>query len=453
MIISGDDIKPGPGQAAFAYDGAGKDFRLSAWFLKVPDFLQDYYDPSKSLVVPVEHFSGIGVAPATALETARQLRYDAGAARDRISQGIAERIGQERDRQQRGEPATDLSKLTDGALGALLEQVVLPEAAAASFSDAMYESAVRDFIGWDRQRQLLGATEGPPPAKYKALIDRINQLLKIAWDKLVERAEKRCYAGDFSIMARILPLERQRELLGDAGRPNEFTKGIQRCWKFELRVTSRVEHKGSGAGLGAAGTVDETYELTGKIPLGLDGGGTLDILSADIKGTGPFTYRIATHTGSGTFGFGAISGVCQSTGTGQTMPGQITVTQGNLGYGTSGNDVKRIVPPFVKLDIGDPQEEINTKCQSRDQSTDENAWERSFLHYWSLVHGKDRANSDSSSPRPNTPDPGPWRLDFKQTPWPMLGRFTLDESDATRGYRVTEVWELVHTPPKAPGKG
>lgn len=119
----------------------------------------------------------------------------------------------------------------------------------------------------------------------------------------------------------------------------------------------------------------------------------------------------------------------------------------------TGNDVKRIVPPFLKLDIGDPQEEISTKCQSRGQGTDENQWGRNFLRYWPLAHGKDRENSDSSLPQPDAPNPGPWRLDFKQTPWPMLGRYTLDESDATRGYRVTEVWELVHTPPKAPGKG
>lgn len=452
LIISGDGLQPAAGQAAFAYDADGRDFRLSAWFLKVPDFVQGYYDPSKSLVIPVEHFSGIGVAPATDLETARQLRYDAGAARDRISQEIAEKIGKERDRQLRGEEATDLSELTEASLDAFLEQVILPEAAAASFSDAMYESAVRDFIGWERQRQLLGASEGPPPAKYKALIDRINQLLKIAWEKLVERAEKRCYAGDFSIITRILPLERQRELLGDGGRPNEFTKGLQRCWKFELRVTSRVEHKGSGGPQGFSGSVDETYELTGTIPLGLDGGGTLDILSADIRGTGPFTYRIATHTASGTIDFGFAKNTCQMASTGQTMPGQITVAQGNLGYQITGSDVKRIVPPFLTLDVGDPQEEINSKCQgsfgNQPYSSDENQWERNFLRYWAVVHGDERSNADSSSQQAGAPNPGPWRLEFEQKPWPMLGRYTLDESDETYGYRVTEVWELVHTPPK-----
>jgi hypothetical protein len=189
LIISGEGIKPEPNQVAFGYNGSGKDFRLTANFLKVPDWLGPYYDPANSIVIPVEHFSGVGVAPATDLETARQLSYDAQEARDRLSQEIAKEIEEARDGKD-----NNLSEATERIMLDYLEQVILPEAAAASFSDAMYERALRNLLGWERQRQLLGGGEDLP-AKYQSLMKRVSQLLAIAWEKLIVRAEDRCYAG------------------------------------------------------------------------------------------------------------------------------------------------------------------------------------------------------------------------------------------------------------------
>jgi hypothetical protein len=452
LIISGDGISAAAGQVVFGYNGAGRDLRLSAWFRKPPPWAEGQYDPSKSLVVPVEHFSGVGIAPATDLETARQLRYKASDARDRISQEVADKIARERNRQLTGtddSEGTDLSGLVESSLTAYLEEVILPEAAAASFSDAMYESAARDIIGWERQRQLLG-DESELSGKNKALRDRIDKLMKIAWEKLVERAEKRCYAGDFSIIARILPLERQRQLLGE-DRPNEFSEALKRCFKFELRVVGRLEHKGSGGPQGFSGSVDETYELHGTVPLALSGEG-LGVLGADLVGTAPFAYTVVQETADGNIDFGFASSTCHMSSTGNTIPGQITVAQGGLGYQISGSDVKRVVKPFLSLDIGDPQEEINSQCNGQafgqPSSSNENNYERNFLRYWAAAHSEQRANADSSSPDPFGPNPGPWRLELDQKPWPLLGELKVDESNPTYGYHLTETWELVHTPPK-----
>lgn len=451
LIISGDGISPQAGQVVVGYEGNGRDPHLSGWFVKIPAWLDGAYDPSASLVIPVEHFSGLAVAPATDLETARQLRYDAQDARNRLVQTFADAINRERDRQlgKGGEPV-DLSALTDATLYAYLEEVILPEAAAASFSDAMYESAVRDSLSWERQRQLLGAGEAIPE-RYRKLIARIEELLRIAWDKVVERAEKRCYGGDYSIIARIIPLERERELLGTGeGRPNDFSEALKRCFRFELRVVSRVEHKGEGFGA----SVDEAYELKSTVRLRLQGDG-LGLVATDLTGTAPFPYASARHTSSGELDFGPSKARCNSKGTGRTIPGQLTVSQGWLGYTIRGTDVKQAYKPFLVLDVGDPQEEINRVCRGsafgEPYNTDENVYERNWLRYWSAVHQDERPNADQNPWDPNGgPQPGPWRLEFTPKRWPLVGSYVLDFSDATYGFRVVETWELVHMPPKAP---
>src|SRR5689334_20444736 len=116
LVISGENVKEAAGQVAYGYDATGKNLHLTPWFQKTPDFVAGYYVPGRSIVLPVEHFSGLGVGPATDLETARQLRYDAGDARNRLTQNLAKELTKERDRQLKGEEPTDLSALTDATI-------------------------------------------------------------------------------------------------------------------------------------------------------------------------------------------------------------------------------------------------------------------------------------------------------------------------------------------------
>jgi hypothetical protein len=450
LIISGEGVKPQPNQVAFGYNGNGRDFRLTANFLKIPDWLAPYYDPSNSIAVPVEHFSGLGVAPATDLETARQLSYDAQEARDRLSQEIAKEIEEARDGKDK-----DLSEVTERILLDYLEQVILPEAAAASFSDAMYERAVRNLIGWERQRQLLGGGEDLP-AKYHSLMKRVSQLLAIAWEKLIIRAENRCYEGDFSIIARILPLERQRQLLtGIEGGRNEFSEALVRCFKFELRIVSRVTRNYDGTlGPGWYARSNETYQVAAKVPLAIagGGGGAVEVLAADLVGNGPVTYTVVARTGDGAVDFGSIGNEkCSYQSTGNTRPGLADVTQAGLGLGIRGSDVKRVVDPFAGFTLGDPQEEINEKCEGtvfgQSTSSNENVWHREFMRWWQLAHQSEEQNPDNDNSNPDGPWTGPWLVRFEQTVWPKIGTYKADFSYAEQGVRVTDLWEFVHTPP------
>lgn len=447
LVISGENVRPQPDQVAFAYDGAGRDFHLSGWFTRTPDGLEGFYDPERSVVVPVEHFSGVGVAPATDLETARTLRYQAADARNRLSQQVGDVLADERQRQLLGEgDMGDLEALTGPALRDFLEQVILPEAAAASFSDAMYSSAVTDYLGWQRQLQLLGIDE--TGAGYAGATARVEALLKIAWEKLVERAEKRCYAGDFSIIARILPLERQHQLLGDGtGTPNEFSVALKRCFRFELRVMSRVEHRGSGGPSGLSGEVDETYQLEGTIPLRIDP--SSGVLDADLAGDGTIPYTQVHQQGSAQISLvGDSGGRCQFRSTGVTVPAAASVTQGALGYAVKNNDVTRAEDPFVVIDLGDPQEQVHSECQTSYGDSSQDDMERNFIRYWSAAHQDDRENSDRGGGGPSAAVRGPWRIALTQSAWPTVGKLQFEKSDATYGYRVTDAWELVHTPPR-----
>jgi hypothetical protein len=450
LIISGERIRTAPGQVAFGYHGAGRGLHLEPFFRRLPAEAQgEGFDPSRQVVLPVMHFSGAGVAPATTLEAARQLRYGAMEARDRLAQQTADVIAKERDRQLQGqgEDPADLSRLLEGNLGAYLEQVVIPEAAAASFSDAMFESAVRDYIGWERQRELLGAGGD---RRWEGQVRQVEALLRAAFKELVKRAEDRCYKGDFTVATKMLALERTRQLLAGSGGfagfadddVNLFERIMDRCFRFELRVVSHVEHHGRGSALGVTGTEDWTFDLRGTVPLTLTGG--------ELTGTAPFTYSVVSVSDEGDLNWEPIGrSHCKSYSTGQTQPGQITVSAGSFG---SLADGRQKIDPVVTLDPGSPQEQVHHDCQSTvggsSDSVSEDRWESYFMKYWKVAHASDSMNAGGRAGQPD--DAGPWALDrfALAGPHPLLARKAIAVDDASYGYSVKETWELVHTPLK-----
>jgi hypothetical protein len=429
LVIQGDRIAPGPGQVAFGYHGAGQDYHLEPLYRQPPPELDGQYDPSKSVLVPVAHFSGTGVQPATDIDTVRDLRYGAMEARDRLAEQAAKAIQKERDG---GESATpELERV----LSDYLDQVVIPDAAAASFSDALFANGLQSYISWQRQRQLLGI-EGD----FAARIAQVEKLLDQAFKALVKRLSDRCRAGDLAIQTRVLSLERQLQLLGVDDHAAEFAELIDKCYRFELRVTSHLEHHGD-ADLGGGWTAKDDYsiELQGAAPLTV--GGYLG--TGELGGVGPFDYRQSNISGSGRVDFGAIGyNECTYYGTGVNQPGQLSVLGGTLPY-KAGETGGAEIPASILIDPGSPQEEVHWDCQGavfgQPSSSSENQWEENWLRYFRSTHQGDSQDQAGGT--------GPWLLhDFKPGRHPIIAEQTLTFDSPQYAYSLTETFQLVHTP-------
>jgi hypothetical protein len=195
LVIQGERIVPGPSQTAFGYHGTGQDFHLEPLYRQPPPGLQDY-DPNTALLVPVSHFSGTGIQPATNIDAVRDLRYGAMEARDRLAERAAKAIQTERD----GGPSANGE--LERVLNDYLDQVVIPDAAAASFSDALFANGLKSYLSWQRQRELLGIQ-----GDFASRIAQVEKLLDQAFKALVKRLGNRCKAGDLAVQARILSLE------------------------------------------------------------------------------------------------------------------------------------------------------------------------------------------------------------------------------------------------------
>jgi hypothetical protein len=427
LAIQGDRINPGPGRIAFGYHGGGEDFHLEPFYRQPPQSFEGY-DPSKTILIPVSHFSGTGVQPATDIDTVRDLRYGAMEARDRLAEQAAKAIQKERDT---GESATpELERI----VGDYLDQVVIPDAAAASFSDALYANGLQSYLSWERQRQLLGI-EGD----FAARIAQVERLLDQAFKALVKRLSDRCKAGDLAIQGRILALERQLQLLGVDDHSEEFARLIEDCYRFELRVTSQLEHHADDD-LGGGWYAKEDYSigLEGAAPLTVAG----ELGLGELTGNGPFDYRQANIAGSGRVDFGPIGyEECTFYGTGATQSGGLTVLGGNLPY-RAGEAGGTAIPATILLDPGQPQEEVHFDCQGaafgQSTSSSENQWEQHWLRYFKSTHaeGSEDPNGD-----------GPWLLsDFQPGRHPILAEQVATFTSEQYAYSLTETFQLVHTP-------
>ena len=427
LAIQGDRINPGPGQIAFGYHGTGQDFHLEPFYRQTPQSLEGY-DPNKTILIPVSHFSGTGVQPATDIDSVRDLRYGAMEARDRLAEPAAKAIKRERETGQSSD--AELAQI----MSDYLDQVVIPDAAAASFSDALYANGLQSYLSWERQRQLLGI-EGD----FAARIAQVERLLDQAFKALVKRLSDRCKAGDLAIQTRILALERQLQLLGVDDHSEEFARVIDECYRFELRVTSHLEHHADDD-LGGGWYAKEDYSigLEGAAPLTVAG----ELGFGELTGNGPFNYRQTDISGSGRVDFGALGHEeCTFYGTGATQPGALNVLGGNLPY-RAGDAGGVAIPATILLDPGQPQEEVHYDCQGaafgESTSSSENQWEENWLRYFRPTH-----QEGSEDPNGN----GPFLLsDFQPGRHPILAEQVSSFTSEQFAYTLTETFQLVHTP-------
>lgn len=185
-------------RTSFASDGNGVDAYLT------PDL-----QFSNRVVIPIAHFSVFGNLRVTPQQAAAMTGRSLANAERRLNQEISSRLIAEREAQLSGQPA-DPTVFSD--IHALQEQFFQNEIARylkQGFSGCDQASAViRSALGIERQVQLLGGSI----SHQAEIFTGACQALKLCTDEAMFTCTNGL--GGPAIVARLLGLERQRQLLG-----------------------------------------------------------------------------------------------------------------------------------------------------------------------------------------------------------------------------------------------
>jgi hypothetical protein len=209
-------------RAAFAYAGEGRDFHLHP----------SSHD-AKAIEFELLHFSAYGWGKATAADRAATVKRVPSTREAWAEQNIA-RAAQEA--KLGGEDAR--GRWIDAMLYGFYvwgEDGVRPALTKALSDDAVAESAVREYVSWERVNQLLGGTED-----LEAMSAEFNDLFHRVFDFAIARASERCVQNKDPYQAlRMLSLERESQLIGRAADPTVWER-IAKCLRFELQIDFRL---------------------------------------------------------------------------------------------------------------------------------------------------------------------------------------------------------------------
>jgi VCBS repeat-containing protein len=225
-------------QTAFLMQEGGDDFHLAP------------LENTRTLTIPITHFSTPGVAQANDVQRANVAGHAPIRTLAQLEQAIAgwARAARASDL---GQPVGDVP---DPATlrSDYYEHVVKPELQAAENEDAKVEPAVEDALGWARDFAVLGAEDGGLEAE-------MWQEIEVVLRNAVDRAYIQCAQGhDLHQIIRLIGFEREAQLLGlDLG--EAFPKALA-CAHFEvdfdaLFTTDQVWTSTSG---------DRTFQENGK---------------------------------------------------------------------------------------------------------------------------------------------------------------------------------------------
>lgn len=220
-------------------------------------------DPaSKPIVILLEHFSIGGVASVTPQQRATFLEKSAGNAERRISAEVRSRIGEQRVREFTGQgdnDAVDIADLISDLQAEFEREVVDKRRQAAASSCEAIGSYLRTVIGFERQLQLLGATDAAEAASLARITDAITAM-EARYTECEKAAITKCQAGpDPDILVSFWTV---------MGRPADPDRAQKLCdpkgYQFEL--------SGSGPGLDNVfdGQVTITYHYWGLLCEGSD---------------------------------------------------------------------------------------------------------------------------------------------------------------------------------------
>ncbi len=230
-------------QVFFGYGGQGAEFGF------IPALMD-----SPALKIPITHFSGYGVSKGFAADLEPVRQRLGGDVEARLFSVLANELGRERQRQLAGgsgSEALDLQKLFEWFAKTYYREVLKPRLDAAGESCAAGRLAMQSLMGIERQLQLLGYA-GDAQGVIQALLgstglSRYMDLMAQVGAVCLQEEYELC--RDDHVIHRIIPvllgLERQRQLLGEAGPKMDqvMAQGAdlaRKCLRFELVFESQV---------------------------------------------------------------------------------------------------------------------------------------------------------------------------------------------------------------------
>jgi hypothetical protein len=207
---------------------------------------------AKEIKIQLLHFSGYGVTKGLLADIEPVRQRLGGDAEARLQSLVAEQLTRERQEQLTGKNDSEGNSIDFAELFKLYEeQVVKPRLAAAGESCAAGRLALQTVLGLERQRQLLGISDGSG-----AFSQQMADLMKTVATVCVQEEYALCV--EEHIIHRMIPvwlgMERQYQLLGLAegeAQPEELKLAkdlTQKCLTFELQFESDGNFDDGGGG-------------------------------------------------------------------------------------------------------------------------------------------------------------------------------------------------------------
>lgn len=251
-VLTIDPIEeiPAGEQIVFGYQGEGKDLILA------PPVVE-----SSEIKIHVLHFSGNGITKGLLADIEPVRERLGGDIERRLQSAISEALGRERQRQLLGlNPDPEVQGLFESAMSEYERLVVKPRVAAAGESCATGQLALQTVLGLERQRQLLGISDGAGSGgleEYPGLIDKVARVC------LLEEFELCVEQHVLHRMAQVWHgYERQFALLGvqDSAVLREARDLTIACLTFRLEFESEGSFRAGGGGWES--TVSAEIKLT-----------------------------------------------------------------------------------------------------------------------------------------------------------------------------------------------
>jgi hypothetical protein len=276
LTITPTEAVPVDRQLPLMFDDTGEQFGVA----------EPKLDAS-AVVILVQHFSGYAFGDATRPSQAAFAERQASDAETRISSHFAEILARERQSQLlEGESVVDLAEEFDKFGKEYEEQVIKPRLAAANSSCAAAGRAISTVLGYERQRQLLGASG-------EFFIGDIFDLYKQAFPVCEEEAITKCKGlKDPSILLQFwITMNRTAQLFGA---PDFVEVDIDKATRICTPAAYVI-----------AGGLDD-FQVNQMVcdimePFELSGGGITMTFTGGLAGSYSYSGGPFNATGSGTY--------------------------------------------------------------------------------------------------------------------------------------------------------